>query len=193
MVTTRGVIDALSYESVLFHTLADLGLAPEEAAAIFLQRWPMEVDGVLSECYGRGLALTTEDLTSYLRSYFGPHGYIDGEPITARDIGWNEKHVNGVLAWALENGRGEPRDESGPPPHVSVADMLDSLRSSDIVVRTLAASMLARSLGTGCALNGEHPEDFELLLAPQLSALLGRAAAGDASAVDELETAIKRG
>lgn len=69
---------------------------------------------------------------------------------------------------------------------LTVAQLLDLLRSPDAQVRLGAMLLLSYSIGVGLSLGCEHAIDVEHIIAPQLSALLGRAAAGDVAAVDVL-------
>jgi hypothetical protein len=71
-------------------------------------------------------------------------------------------------------------------PTATVASLLDALRSPDMVVRIDAGKSLALSIGAGLKLAGETAEDVDNIIGPQLSAILGRAMAGESSAVDEL-------
>lgn len=75
-------------------------------------------------------------------------------------------------------------------PVVSVADMLRGLRSQDFGTRVLAGRVLALSLGVGMKLQGFSELDVEHGAGKDLSALLGRAMAGEIEAVDLLERAI---
>lgn len=79
------------------------------------------------------------------------------------------------------------RPTQGPPRVLTVADMFAGLRSPDVGVRTAAALLLAHSIGAGLRLSGEHVEDVQHLIGPQVVDLLTRAATGDTAAVDALE------
>ncbi len=79
-----------------------------------------------------------------------------------------------------------PASAAKPLPVVDVRDLIAVLRSPVLADRIKAGLVLAASLGVGLRLAGDHPADVEHLLAPQLGELLGRAMAGDATAVDEL-------
>jgi excisionase family DNA binding protein len=73
------------------------------------------------------------------------------------------------------------------PRVLTVADMFAGLRSPDPETRRAAALLLAYSIGAGLRLAGEHLEDVENIIQPQVVGLLERAAQGDAGAVDVLE------
>ncbi len=73
---------------------------------------------------------------------------------------------------------------------VEVRDMLRALRDPRMEVRFGGMVALARSLGIGLALAGEHELDVKNLIAPQFGALVARAVLGESAAADELERAI---
>lgn len=119
-----------------------------------------------------------------------------GEPdvYLTKPPGGGEWERRGITAWAvLRCGERFTPDAieavpSKPPTLVRVADMLVGLRSDDAGERIRSGLLLARSLGAGLALAGEHVEDVEHgALGRDLSDLLGRAMTGDGGAVDQLE------
>jgi hypothetical protein len=70
---------------------------------------------------------------------------------------------------------------------MSVVEMLEGLRSSSPARRMVAGFTLARALGAGLGHQGETREDVEHIIAPAVSSLIGRAIAGDAEALEEIE------
>lgn len=68
-----------------------------------------------------------------------------------------------------------------------IPDMLADLRSDDLERRIRGMIDLARLIGAGMAIQGMDQLDAEHGVGKDLSALLGRAAAGDSAAVDALE------
>jgi hypothetical protein len=93
------------------------------------------------------------------------------------------------MGWALEKKRGKPAEEIPEVGRVlSVAEMLAALRSSSPARRMVGGFMLARAIGTGLAEQGEDPLDVQFISAPQISKLIGAAIAGEAEALEEIET-----
>ena len=102
----------------------------------------MDAGAVIEELDARGLNLTRDDLTAYLLDYFKP------SDCNADEIAWNRKHIEGALAYALENSLGTPSTPSpGVRPVVSVAEMLGRLRSKDIATRVIVGSILGHQSG----------------------------------------------
>ena len=79
-----------------------------------------------------------------------------------------------------------PAPISADRPEINIKQMLAALRSADLEERIAAGIVLATSLGAGFRLTGEDATDFEYLIAPEWSDLIGRAMAGESAAVDEL-------
>jgi hypothetical protein len=188
------ILSRSEYELSLARTLARIGLGDALAESVIQGRWSnMNGAAVILECCGRGLLLTLDDLTAFLLERYAPRTtFPDGAPIDADGINWGSWLIDPLLDWAVANCRGTfaDDDEADPPApslrFVSMADMLAGLRSEDASDRIAAGCALGASLGVGLKLDGETVEDFELILAPQLSTLLGRAMAGDLAAVVEL-------
>ncbi len=102
---------------------------------------------------------------------------------TGRPLDFHAERVPGCDRWRIV-------PDARPVPVVTVADMLRDLRSDDAATRIRAGLRLAAAIGVGLKLAGEHREDVEHLIGPQLADVLGRAMTGDAAAVDELERLI---
>lgn len=186
------ILSGADYELLSLQSLWSLGMSKADAAKLCMDRWPMDAENVQAECRGRGIALQVEDLTDFLRHKYERDCFADGEPLTATSVVWDRVDVNRLIAWALENGRGEPARKRQLGEILSVKEMLAGLRSEHQAERMLAGALLSHSLGAGCALAGEDPLDFEHIRAPALADLLDRAMAGEAAAVDELEGHIAR-
>jgi excisionase family DNA binding protein len=78
--------------------------------------------------------------------------------------------------------------QAKPPRVLALNEMFAALRSPDPEVRHAAALLLAYSIGSGLRLGGEHLEDVQSIIGPQVVSLLEQAAVGgDASAIDTLE------
>jgi len=73
------------------------------------------------------------------------------------------------------------------PRSVGMADMVNGLRADDPEIRFNAGMALARAVGAGLRKSDASAEDVEHGAGRDVSNLIGRAIAGDASAVDELE------
>lgn len=178
---------------VIAGLIRTLGMDPATARATAKSRWPMCGEVVVAECRGRGLVLTADDVTDYLRHRFDRTHCLDGAPLTAENVVMPSYMVSELLDWAIAEGRGIPSAEAPPPPQrptVTVTMMLDGLRLDDADTRGAAGFLLARSLRAGLELAGETREDIEYVIGPQLLALIERAVAGDSGAVDELERRI---
>jgi len=119
-----------------------------------------------------------------------------------------ERKDSGVLAWfiQLQNARREGklkaeaycRDRlarlgvfvkfADQVPVLTIAEMLDGLRSDDPVTRLQAGCLLSRSIGAGLALQGVPAEDVEHgAVGKDITGLLARAMSGETEAVDTLE------
>lgn len=72
-------------------------------------------------------------------------------------------------------------------PKLTVEDMLEGLRSKVLEDRIQSGKLLAMSIGHGLRQSGEHAEDVQNILVPQLSRLLDQAIAGDKEALSRLE------
>lgn len=151
-----------------------------DAARMAAGRFPLLAADLPTEAFGRGVEIDPDAPAAYLAARFG-------QPIDPDEIGWLAYLVDELLTWCVENGRGRaPAARTIRFPR-TVAAMLAMLRSEDLPERMVGMAVLSRSLGAGLAVAGENPDDMEHLILPQLSALLGRAGAGDPDAVDELE------
>jgi hypothetical protein len=183
------ILTAGQYEHLVVDGLQRIGLSPDQAIATAKLRWPMSASDAISECQGRGLSLEIQDLTAFLRHKFGTDHFDDGEALTASSVGWIPRTVEELLRWAVANRRGQPADDADPImiPVMSVDAMMVGLRSDNIVVRLRSGFTLARAVGVGLRLQGEDPLDVEFIVGPDISKLIGRAIAGEAEAVEELE------
>lgn len=178
-------------DTLMLAGLVRLGFAPVRAARLVAARWPMAADDVLAECRGRGLALSPGDLVDFLRERYGTAEHPDGEALTADSVGWFGFLVDLLLCWAAERGRGTPTpigEAPAAPRLLTVSDMLAALRSADLAERVAGGLALAQSIGVGLRLAGEMAEDVEHIRGPAVSALLGRAMAGEPEALAELES-----
>lgn len=185
------IVQADEHRRRIIAGLVDMGMDPDRAREYEAARWDLSGAEALDECRWRGLALTAEDLTDFLRQRFGRDTFPDGAPLTHEAVGWSRKYVDLALSWAMEQGRGEPATPPQLRPIATLADMLNALRSPELVERIAGMKSLSLSLGAGCKIAGETAEDFEHILAPQLSDLLGRAAAtGDPELVDRIEALV---
>jgi hypothetical protein len=182
------ILNADLYDAMITESLVELGLSREQAEEVCSRRFPLSADGVLAECCGRGACLTPTDLQDFLFDRYERKTFDDGEPLSPNSIGWPRHLIDSLLMWAERNRRAKPVKDIPDPTLqlVSVQDMLAGLRSGDLADRIVAGVALARSLGVGLALQREHLEDVEHIIAPELSGLLGRAMAGEVEAVDEL-------
>ena len=188
MDTNNAILSADAYEALVIDALLCVGLDYPEANEVSRGRWPMTPDAVLGELYARGLALDHEDLAAYLRHEFNRTHFPDGEPVNS-EISWNRKHVERALSYAVANGRGKrvpPISRGTKGVELTLAEMLDGLRSSDMATRVVSGGFLGRAIGAGLKIAGEHEEDVSSMLQPQLADLLSQAMAGEAAAVDEL-------
>jgi hypothetical protein len=95
------------YERLVAAGLVRMGIDAAAAAALLAARWPMFGGGVLSECAGRGLLLTLEDVRDFLREIVGEE-WMDGEPIDAAATMFTAGPLESLLRWAIKNGRGKP-------------------------------------------------------------------------------------
>jgi len=182
------------YAAAAFAALVRAGYPEAEAVKIVDGRFPLLAEDALKEARRRGLDLTMAHVKAFM---LAETRLIDGSRMTWRRDGspfvpeevWFRRHsLEAMLAWAAKF---VPITRPEPAPSVlTVQAMLQGLRSEDQVDRILSGCALAHSLGTGLALSGEHPEDVEHIVAPELTAMLGRAMAGEAAAVDELESLI---
>ncbi len=191
----NGVLTAAAYESLVLAGLERLGMTPDQARDVSAGRWPMTGAAAVCECRGRGLELCLEDLTDFLVWKFERLVFDDGAPIDAEAIGWSPRILDESLQWAVANGRGTlandaPEEPELLPSFVSVAAMLEALHSPDLLTRLQGGFRLAQSLGAGLALQGEDRLDIEHIVAPGVSKLIGAAIAGDAGALEELESHI---
>jgi hypothetical protein len=180
------ILDTATYDSYALEGLLRLGLEPDQAESAIRDRWPMLAADVPDETRARGLRLSPDDLAAFVADRFPPT-FDDGSPVAPDLIGWPASLVDQALTWAVAVGRGEP---SSGPRSMTVNEMLASLRSSNANTRTVAGKLLALSLGAGLKIAGTPEEDFEHILKPQLSELIGRAMSGDSLAVDALEQCI---
>jgi hypothetical protein len=183
------IIDAPTYEAMVIGGLMrHRGLSRSDASKLAWTRWPMSGDEVCYECFGRGLELEPVDLTDFLVQHFKTTHHDDGAPLVHDSIGWGPPLVEALLCWALEKKRGKPAESIPARPRPgTLAEMLKELRSSSPSRRMVAGFALARALGFGLALQGEKREDVEFISGPAISSLIGRAVAGDAEALEEIE------
>jgi hypothetical protein len=190
----NSILSAAEYDRLVHDGLRRIGLSPDQAVEIASSRWPMRASDCLAECAGRGLTLELEDLTAFLRHKFKTDHFDDGTELVASSVGWLPRVVNELLSWAIANGRGEPADQDDNinliPAFVSVADMLQALRSESITDRLVAGFTLAKSLGIGLRLQGEDELDVTHISGPAISKLIGAAIAGEPEAVEALEQAV---
>jgi hypothetical protein len=188
--STIKIMPVAEFEALAVSRLTRVGVDVEAAEAMVRKRFPAEARDVIAEACGRGIALELQDLTDYLHAYAGKDRFFDtNEPITGDAVVWSLVHVEGLLRWAVKNGRGKP-GESLTMVFVrpfSVNQLFGELRHHDIMVRLEAGMRLAQSIGAGLRIRGEHEEDFSHILGPQVSDLLGRSMAGESAAADELE------
>jgi hypothetical protein len=96
-----------------------------------------------------------------------------------------------LIGWLNQCSEGDLQFHGAEsPPTILMSDMLAGLRSESDETRLLAGLRLATSLGAGLAMSDASELDAEHGAGKDLSNLLGKAMAGDAEAVDELERVI---
>lgn len=187
MDTPHPIRSEAEYEAEAVAALVRLGMTEPEAQAYVDGRFPLSgSEEVLAELRGRKVVIDRDDLTAFLRERFETDRCPDGAPLDGDAVGWPRYIVNDLATWAVNSGRASAGKQP-PRPVWTLEEMLAGLRSSEPVARMISGQILATSLGAGCRLAGENPVDFEHILSPALSDLIGRAMAGDGSAVDELE------
>lgn len=169
------------YESLALDALVRVGLTQNQALATLAERWPLDADGVLAECRGRGIALDKGALTAFLLLKFRRATFDDGTPLVADGIAWNRRIVNELLAWSIETGLARPGE-----PELNVADTIDLLRSEDQATRIVGGAAFSAALGAALRRAGATLEQFESLR-PKLSATIGLAMAGGPDAAAALE------
>lgn len=177
------------YEAVAFAALVRCGYPQDEAVELIDGRFPMLAEDAIKEARRRGLPLEMGHVWAYLvtqTSLIDPKSMTwkrDGGPFVPEEVMFGRHSLEALIEFLSP-----VLPVTRPAPQVlTMAEMLAGLRSEDMAERILAGCALSTSLGAGLALQGEHREDVENTIGRDLSDLVGKAMAGEAAAVDELE------
>jgi len=100
------ILTRAEYEAVVRRALQIFGLSYTQAQRLLDARFPMAVQGIVGEAFGRGLSVSEADVLDAIRGLGGKHlaelqCVIEGLPCFSAEI------VEDILTWLVESGRGQ--------------------------------------------------------------------------------------
>ena len=98
------------YEAVVIRGLVrDFQLSDEQAHRLIKARWPMSALQLPAEARPRGLEITLDDVTAWLKQTVGEH-WDDGEPVDPARTWITAKMADRCFEWLVRTGRARPTE-----------------------------------------------------------------------------------
>jgi hypothetical protein len=207
------ILSGAEYDDIIRDTLRASGIEGTAAAAIIRDRFPMVGFDILTECAGRGLALTLQDFGDYLRTLV-PAAFQHEDTLDPIETVVGPANIELLIAWALEQNRGtftksstvvarlraaralKQLDQIGQEPAaaparaepglIETATVLAGLQSEKRENRETAVELIKYNLDAGVI-------RVEQAARTAIAGYLDPAMSGDPVAIDQLQSLITTG